>query len=389
MTSKSSALHFVILMGVVSLFADVTYEGARSITGPYLDFLGASAAIVGFVAGFGEFLGYGMRLISGYFSDRTGRYWPIAIIGYIVNLAAVPLLALTGHWWIAGLLIILERAGKGIRVPVRDAMLSHAAQRIGMGWGFGLHEALDQVGAMTGPLLVALVLFLQGNYRNSFAILLIPALAAILSLLICRWLYSNPKAMEEEPQRIELIVLRKNKAFWLYLAGASLVALGYTDFALIAYHFSKAHLLAPLWIPISYAVALGANIIMAPLLGHLYDRKGFVVLIVITFIASFFPLFAFLGSGMNIFFGVLLWGVGLGAQGSLMRAIVGEMISKDKRATTYGIFNSIFGFAWFIGSAAMGILYDVSIPALIVFSLLAQWLSLPILWRAMHLLKRR
>src|SRR5262245_4949337 len=156
---RMNAVRFIVALGIVSLFADMTYEGARSITGPYLGMLGASAAVVGFTAGLGEFLGYALRLVSGYFIDKTGRYWPIAIIGYTINLSAVPLLALAGHWWIAGLLIILERAGKGIRVPPRDAMLSHAAQRVGVGWGFGLHEAMDQAGAMLGPLLVALILY--------------------------------------------------------------------------------------------------------------------------------------------------------------------------------------------------------------------------------------
>lgn len=169
MSQTASAFKFVILIGIVSLFADVTYEGARSLTGPYLDFLGASAATVGFVAGFGEFFGYGMRFISGYFSDRTGRYWPITIMGYLINLAAVPLLALAGNWWVASMLMIMERAGKGIRVPARDAMLSHAAARLGMGWGFGLHEALDQAGAMS----------------RSFTYRIDIILAAWLSILLC------------------------------------------------------------------------------------------------------------------------------------------------------------------------------------------------------------
>lgn len=386
--SKERALRFVILMGVVSLFADMTYEGARSITGPYLGSLGASAAVVGFVAGFGEFLGYGLRLISGYLSDRTNRYWPITFIGYIINLLSVPLLALVGNWWHAGFLIVAERAGKGIRTPARDAMLSHAAQRMGMGWGFGIHEAMDQTGAMLGPLLVALVLYANSYYSFCFAVLTLPALIALISLLISRYQYPDPRALEEQVKGMEFPGIKKSKPFWIYLAGASLVAFGYADFALVAYHFGQIKLFSPIWIPITYAIALGINIIMAPFLGYLYDRKGFLVLIVITFIASFFPPLVFLGHNpVEAFIGVILWGMGLGAQGSLMRAIVGNMVPREKRGSGYGIFNSVFGLFWFIGSTAMGFLYDISIVALVIFSMAAQLLSLPVLWQAKHLLR--
>lgn len=386
---KSVAMKFVILMGIVSMFADMTYEGARSITGPYLEILGASAAVVGFTAGFGEFLGYGLRLVSGYFSDKTGRYWPIAIFGYILNLAAVPLLALAGHWWFAGLLIILERAGKGIRVPPRDAMLSHAAQRVGMGWGFGLHEALDQAGAMAGPLLVAMVLYWQGQYQYCFAILLIPALASLLMLFFSRAEYPDPLALEETDQRFEVTRLRENKAFWVYLAGASCVALGYADFALIAYHFGKIHLLSPLWIPLTYAIALGSNILMSPFLGYLYDRKGFIVLLPVTLLSSLFAPLVFLGTADSAMLGTVIWGIGMGAQGSLMRAILAQMVPKQKRGTAYGVFNAVFGLFWFIGSALMGFLYDLSITSLVVFSLIAQVISIPLLWKAMRLIPRK
>ena len=171
--SYRHALRFILLVGAVSLFADMTYEGARSITGPYLAMLGASATAVGFVAGFGELIGYAVRLASGYLSDRTGRYWAVTIFGYCVNLLAVPLLALAGSWEAAAMLIVLERMGRAIRTPARDAMLSHAAGRTGLGWGFGLHEALDQTGAVLGPLALGAVLYFGGDYRTGFAILLI------------------------------------------------------------------------------------------------------------------------------------------------------------------------------------------------------------------------
>lgn len=158
-STKPTALKFIVLLGVVSLFADATYEGARSINGPYLALLGASATTVGFVAGLGELIGYSLRLVSGYMSDRIGRYWAITLFGYTLNMLAVPALALAGRWEIAAMLMIAERIGKAIRTPARDAMLSHATREIGRGKGFGLHEALDQIGAVLGPLTVAGVLF--------------------------------------------------------------------------------------------------------------------------------------------------------------------------------------------------------------------------------------
>src|SRR6266702_5185588 len=168
---RATAMRFIVLLGVVSLFGDMTYEGARSITGPYLGILGASATVVGVVSGFGELVGYAARLASGWLGDRTQRYWTVTIAGYVVNLLAVPLLALAASWEVAAALIIIERMGRGIRSPVRDAMLSHAASHTGLGWGFGLHEAMDQSGAIIGPLLVSAALYLQYGYSDAFAIL--------------------------------------------------------------------------------------------------------------------------------------------------------------------------------------------------------------------------
>ncbi|MBX3710273.1 MAG: MFS transporter [Gammaproteobacteria bacterium] len=376
--SKETAFRFVILIGVVSLFADMTYEGARSITGPYLAILGANAVVVGFVAGFGEFIGYALRIVSGYLADRTGKYWTITIIGYICNLFAVPLLALAGHWWIAAILIVIERMGKAIRVPSRDAMLSHAGQKMGMGWVFGLHEALDQSGAMLGPLIIATVLYFQGTYKESFAVLVIPALLAMTMLLVARFQYPHPKNLEFPHENLQAKGM--DTSFWLYLAGASLVAAGYADFPLMAYHFQKTTLLSPVWIPISYAIAMGINTISAPLLGHFYDRRGFSILILVTIFSCFFAPMVFLGNFTSAIIGVALWSIGVGAHESLMRAIVGNMTSMNQRGSAYGIFNSVYGVFWFLGSFLMGYLYDISIPLLVIFSIVIQLLGVPLFW---------
>ena len=385
--NHKTALKFVILLGIVSLFADMTYEGARSITGPYLATLGANAAVVGFVAGFGEFIGYALRLVSGYLAERTGKYWTITIIGYICNLLPVPLLAIAGYWWLAAGLIIIERMGKAFRVPARDAMLSHAGQKMGMGSAFGLHEALDQTGAMIGPLIIAAALYFKLSYQYSFAILLIPALLSLLTLALARRLYPHPQALEVPHDNLEPEGM--NSSFWLYLVGASFIAAGYADFPLMAYHFQKTAVLSPIWIPVFYAIAMSANMISAPLLGRFYDYKGFMILIIVTIVSCFFAPLVFFGNVVIILIGVVLWSIGVGAHESLMRAIVANMVPMNKRSSAYGIFGMGFGLCWFLGSFLMGALYDISILSLVIFSITIQLLAVPLLLMAMRRIKTR
>jgi MFS family permease len=375
--SKETAFKFIILLGLVSLLADMTYEGARSITGPYLALLGASGTVVGIVAGFGELIGYALRLVSGYISDKTGRYWLITIFGYTVNLLAVPLLALAGRWEIAAALMITERIGKAIRTPSRDAMLSHATKDVGRGWGFGLHEAMDQIGAMLGPLIVAAVLYIKGGYKVSFGVLLIPALLALTVLLVARYLYPKPRDLETISVTLETKGFPR--VFWIYLAAVALVAAGYVDFPLVAYHFKKASIASDNWIPVFYAIAMGVDALAALLFGRLFDRKGVSILIFAVLVSSFFAPLVFLGGFYPALLGVALWGVGMGAQESIMRAAIANMISVNKRGSAYGVFNAGYGLFWFLGSAVMGIFYDVSLPVLIAFSVITQIASIPFL----------
>ena len=374
-TSRKTAFKFIILLGAVSLLADMTYEGARSITGQYLALLGASGTVVGIVAGFGELVGYALRLVSGYISDKTGRYWLITIFGYTVNLLAVPLLALAGRWEIAAALMISERIGKAIRTPSRDAMLSHATKEIGRGWGFGLHEAMDQIGAMLGPLIVATVLYIKGGYKASFGILLIPAILALSVLLVARHLYPRPRDLE--PEAIPLETKGFPRIFWIYLAAIALIAAGYVDFPLIAYHFKKVSIASDNWIPVFYAIAMGVDALAALIFGRLFDRIGVSTLIFAALISSIFAPLVFLGGFYSAILGIALWGIGMGAQESIMRAEIANMTPINKRGSAYGVFNAGYGIVWFLGSALMGILYDISIPALIAFSVIAQLASIP------------
>lgn len=374
--SKRVAVNFIVLLGIVSLFADITYEGARSITGQYLSLLGASAAAVGLVAGFGELIGYGLRLLSGIISDRTGKYWTITIIGYGVNLLAVPLLALAGHWETAAVLLITERVGKAIRTPARDAMLSHAAHTVGRGWGFGLHEAMDQIGAVLGPLVVAVVLSLRGTYQAGFALLLIPAAVALTVLFVAMFLYPRPRDLE-----VTLPALEPKgfpRAFWYYLAAVALVAAGYADFPLISYHFEKESIAADRWIPVFYSLAMGIDALSALVFGRLFDRRGIPVLAVVSLFSAFFAPLVFLGGFKSALLGMVLWGAGMGAQESIMRAAVAGMVPSDRRGTAYGLFNTGYGLFWFVGSALMGFLYDRSVLSLVLFSAALQIAAVPV-----------
>jgi len=375
--SKPAALKFVVLIGVVSLFSDFTYEGARSITGPFLALLGASATVVGAVAGFGELVGYALRLVSGYWADRTGRYWTIVFLGYGMNLLAVPLLALAGHWEVAAALMIAERMGKAIRTPARDVMLACASDQIGRGWGFGLHEAMDQIGAILGPLVIAAALHFRASYHASFALLLIPALIALRVLFSAKLMYPNPRDLAAASIKLESKGFPL--AFWLYATAVGFIAAGYADFPLVAYHFKKMSVPADYWIPIFYAVAMGADAVAALIFGRLFDRIGFSIMIFAAVLSCFFAPFVFSGSFGLALGGMVLWGIGMGSQESIMRAFVANLVPTNRLGLAFGLFNTIYGLFWFADSVLLGILYDVSTLALILFSVTVQLVSVPML----------
>ena len=366
-----SALAFVVLIGIVSLFSDMTYEAARGINGAFLAYLGASAVVVGVSSGLAELLGYIVRLGSGYVAGRTGRYWLWTGIGYVVNLFAAPAMALAGNWQVAVLLIIAERIGKGIRNPPRDAMLSNAGSVIGQGWAFALREGLDQTGALIGPLAVGAILFIRsGAFRLAYAWLVVPAVLSLIVLAISRSRFPNPRLMEA-PARSGPAPASLPRAFWLYLAAMALMAIGYADFNLISFHLQRSGEPTAA-IPLLYALAMGTAAISALIFGRWFDRWGMPSLMLAAILSAGFAPFAFLGNLGVAAIGVALWGVGMGIQDSIMSAPISVMVHSDRRAYAFGIFNALYGVAWFVGSAAMGIIYSYSIPALVIFSVVAQ-----------------
>jgi MFS family permease len=369
-------LTFIVLIGVVSLFADMTYEGARSATGPFLAMLGASAFAVALVSSGGELAGYVLRLWSGRLADRTQRYWTLTFAGYAINLLAVPLLALARSWPAAACLIVVERAGKALRTPARDAMLSYATRTTGRGRGFGLHEALDQIGATAGPLFVAAVVLRGGDYRRGFALLLIPALAALGTLALARRLFPHPRDLEPASRTVSTQGLPRR--FWTYLAASALVAAGYADYPLLAYHFGQVGSVPAGWIPALYGLAMAVDAVAALVFGAWFDRAGLRVLVVSTVLSAFFAPLAFGGGLAAAIGGAILWGIGMGAQESIMRAAIAGMTPPERRGTAYGVFNLGYGVAWFAGSAVMGWLYSRSMLALVGFSVLAQLAAVPL-----------
>ncbi len=374
----SPALRFVLLVGVMSFFADFTYEGSRSVIGPFLGTLGAGALAISVISGLGEFLGYGLRLFSGRGADRTGRYWPITISGYVVQMAAVPLLALAGSWQVAAVLIIAERVGKATRNPPRDAMLSHAAAEMGYGWAFGVHEALDQFGALFGPLLVALVLAVSNHdYRLAFAALAVPAVVTVSLVLVARRFFPQPRDLSAGPAEVSTTGLPR--VFWVYLAGAALAAAGLADFPLIAFHLSAARIVSEPVVPVFYAVAMAVSGTGSLIFGRLFDRAGIGVLIPLTVAGAAYVPLVFLGGTWAALAGVALWGLAMGVQESIIPAAVAPMVSADRRASAYGLFTGGYGTAWVLGSVLIGLLFGVSLGAVTAFAVVAQLAAIPLL----------
>ncbi len=374
---QRNAFLFIVSMGVVSLLSDMTHEGARSLTGPYLGLLGASAFTVGLVSGLGELIGYALRCLSGIIADRTRSYWLLTFVGYGMNLFAVPLLALAGHWEAAAALIILERTGKAIRKPSKDAMMSFAARQVGTGFGFAIEEFLDQLGAMLGPLFLAFIISGQAargtlfGYRKGFAFLLIPAILTMAALVLSRLRFPSPREFETCPAHAPSA--KPGRAFYVYMAAASLLAAGFADFPLIGFHFLKRGIIGGAGIPLMYTVAMGTDALAALVFGRLFDRIGMKALMLSTLLSALFAPFAFLARSMPLVIaGVVLWGIGMGAQESIVKAVIADLAPPDKRATAYGIFNTVFGLSWFLGSALMGFLYDRSLVTLVAFSVAAQ-----------------
>jgi MFS family permease len=368
---RNTALRFIVCLGVVSLFADMTYEGAYSIIGPYFKELGAGAAALGLVTGLGEMIAASLRFFSGRLVDRTRAYWTVTICGYFLNVVVIPAMAFAGNWPMLAMLVVIERTGKSLRGPARDVLLSEATGKIGHGWGFGVHAAMDQTGAVLGPLFMAAAVMRKQHFGPAFLWLAFPAAGALIALLVARFVY--PEAGKATPKQAKNVALPK--VFWWYVAAAGMLALGYADFPVLAYHFQSASLAAPAAIPLMFAGAMGVEGLAALIIGKLFDRFGIGMLSAGTLISLVGLPLGFLGGPSAAIAAVACWAVGMGAQDACLRSGIAQVVSMNKRGSAFGAFNGVFGIAWFLGSTTMGLLYDHSLMALVVFGVVAQLIS--------------
>ena len=378
--NRLTPLVFVIAFGVVSMFADFVYEGARSVAGPYLATLGAGAALVGLITGAGEAVALVFRLLTGVVADRTKRYWPISILGYAITVVSVPLLATAGQLWLASSLIVAERFGKAVRTPARDTMLAQASTDMGRGWGFAIHEALDQSGALVGPLVVALALAITGSYRLGFAVLAIPGVLVLMLLFWLRSAVPDPSRYERaaDGRRGNAAVISSppSSRFWIYTGFTSLTMFGFATFGILGYHLQARHVLVSWQIPIVYALAMGVAALASLASGRAYDKIRLRVLVVVPLLGAVVPFLSFSLDPILVWIGGAVWGAAMGVHESTMRAGVADLVPSESRATAYGIFTGVYGIAWLIGSVAIGLLYSVGLSQVVAFTVVVQALAL-------------
>ena len=384
-----SAWRFVTTFGLISLLADIVYEGARSITGPLLASLGATAVVVGVVTGVGEAAALLLRIVSGPLADRTGHFWAWAISGYFLTVVTVPFLGLAGAVWVAAALVIAERVGKAVRSPAKDTLLSHATSVTGRGRGFAVHEAMDQVGAFVGPLAVAAMLVIfGGDYRPTFALLALPGVAVLVLLLWLRARVPEPAAYEvvvatESPSAPEVetqrFVRALPRAFWVYAGFSAATMLGFTTFGVLSFHLVERRIVTVALVPVIYATAMAADAVAALATGWMYDRRGARVLVALPLLAALVPVFAFQDAVIAVVIGAVLWGSAVGIQESTLRAVVADLVEPARRATAYGMYAAVIGVAAAAGGALTGLLYSKSVGALIAVVIAIQVASLSVL----------
>jgi len=392
---RKKAFQLIIFLGIISLFGDIIYEGARGVSGQYLQILGVNAATVGFIVGLGELLGYLFRLLSGFFADKTKSYWLFTIIGYGL-LISIPFISLTGIWQIVAILIILERIGKGVRTPARDTIASHAAKQVGTGFGFGIAEFIDQIGAIIGPLIFAFVFAgaaagenLAGAYQQGFSLFWIPFALLLLVLFITYARFKKPEELETQLSE-NANDNHLSKSFWFYVLFVFITTAGFMSFALVGFHLKKLGIMSDASIALLYAAAMAIDAVFGLVAGKMYDRlktgsksnsSGLFVLLAIPILAAFVPLFVFSSTLMLIISGIVLFGLVVGVQETILKAAVADMTPIKKRSTAYGIFNVSFGLAFFIGSFLAGLLYDYSITILVASFAVIELMAIPIFYK--------
>ena len=388
-TIRWSPWRTVVWFGIVSLAADMVYEGARAVTGPFLASLGASALVVGLVTGAGEGVALVLRLVSGPYADRSGRYWSLTIVGYALTAICVPLMAVAPFLGGAGLafgaaMVLLERTGKAIRSPSKSALLAHAARAVGRGRGFAVHKALDQVGAFAGPLLVAGTIALTARTWVGLAVLAVPGAAALALLLMVRSRVPDMTVYDEAPLVVRAAArvehpTRLPRVFYVFAVSCAASTLGLMTFGIIGFHLVDAGLVRTALVPVVYALAMAVEAISALATGFAYDRVGARVLLVLPVLVAVVPLLAFDDRLAWVLVGIVVWGAAVGVQDSTVKALVADLVPAPRLATAYGVFAAFQGGAALAGGALAGALYGGGVMDLVVVIGVCQAVSLALL----------
>lgn len=389
---KKTAIRLILLFGLISLLGDIIYEGARGVNGPYLETLGASAAVVGLVAGLGELLGYLIRLVSGYFSDKTRAHWVFTIVGYSF-LMVIPMLALTGIWQFAAIFMVLERIGKGIRSPAKDTILSQATKQVGTGFGFAIVEFMDQIGATIGPLIFTFFFMSIGpgnksviDYQHGYSLMWFPFVILMMVIFTAFFLVKNPEELEHDVVKKPLPD-KITRTFWIYCIFTFVTTLGFLNFAIIGYHLKAHSIVTDAQIPLLYALAMAVDAVIGLIIGKWYDllkirfdndHAGLLLLIILPIFTATLPIFTLSYHVSFIIAGVVLWGIVMGTHETIMKAGIADITSIRKRGTGYGIFNMMYGIAIFLGSAAAGFLYEYSVNLLIILMVVVELAAVPV-----------
>ncbi|MFC6286143.1 MFS transporter [Nocardioides sp. GCM10027113] len=390
----------VLTFGYVSLAADMVYEGMRAVSGPFLGSLGASALTVGLVTGAGEAVALVLRLVTGPWADRRHLHWRLTVVGYALTAGCVPLLAVAPFVGVAGVavattLILAERTGKAVRSPAKSTLLARMAAGTGRGRGFGVHKALDQVGAFSGPLLLAGMLALTGAYWPGFLLLAVPG--AVSLLLLARLRRRVPSVAEPDPEEeqeeaypapggrgargvVAALGVGLPRAFFLFSGAVTLSTVGLMTFGIISYRLVEAGVVTAPVVPLVYALAMAAGAVAALAAGDAYDRWGPGTLLLVPVLVAVVPFAVFADRLAPVLAGVVVWGAATGLQDSTVKAYVAHIVPAGRRATAYGVFAALQGLGALAGGALAGGLSGRHAGLLAVIVAGLQAVALGLLW---------
>jgi len=380
-STKRSIYYGIILFGIISMLGDTIYEGARSVVPSYMETIGVSALIIGVVFGVGEFLGYALRIISGLLADITRAYWHLFIIGYVL-LISVPLLGVVRVWYLVAALVIVERIAKALRSPSRDVLISIVSKGVGAGKAFGIHELLDQVGAIAGPALLALTLYLTLNdYSKAFTLLLIPYLALVTVVMLT---YTRLKHYTEEYKFSSSLTAKPYPlpyTFKLYIIAVGLNTAGLIHVSLILYRLTG--YLSHWVVPLLYLSAQAVDAIVAPIAGLLYDRYGRSILLVPFLLSILVSITAVIGGLTLLVVSIIVFGLVYGMQESIYRAAVSDITPIEKRGLAYGIFNTVYGLGLLAGGSLFGMFLSLGYTyTAIAYTLFVEVLAIMLLMKS-------